>query len=44
MEGELEAGDFLMIVKNNYVYQTDDTPGGFLANGDFMEVVKVIQF
>jgi len=44
MEGELEAGDFLMIVKNNYVYQTDDTPGGFLANGDFMEVVKVINF
>lgn len=44
MEGELEAGDFLMIVKNNYVYQTEDTPGGFLANGDFMEVVKVINF
>ncbi|WMN06994.1 AAA family ATPase [Marivirga arenosa] len=44
MEGELEAGDFLMIVRNNYVYQTEDTPGGFLANGDFMEVVKVINF
>lgn len=44
MEGELEAGDLLMIVKNNYVYQTEDTPGGFLANGDFMEVVKVINF
>jgi exodeoxyribonuclease-5 len=44
MEAELETGDFLMIVKNNYVYQTEDTPGGFLANGDFMEVVKVINF
>ena len=44
MDSELEAGDFLMIVKNNYVYQSDETPGGFLANGDFLEVVKVINF
>lgn len=44
MDGELEAGDFLMIVRNNYVFQTEETPGGFLANGDFMEVVKVINF
>ncbi len=33
-----------MIVRNNYVYQSEDTPGGFLANGDFMEVVKVVNF
>lgn len=44
MESELEVGDMLMIVRNNYVFQTEDTPGGFLANGDFMEVVKVINF
>ncbi|MBK6263680.1 AAA family ATPase [Marivirga sp. S37H4] len=44
MDSELEVADFLMIVRNNYVYQSEDTPGGFLANGDFMEVVKVINF
>lgn len=44
MESELEVGDFLMIVKNNYVFHTEETPGGFLANGDFLEVVKVVNF
>ena len=44
MDSELEAGDMLMIVRNNYVFQTEDTPGGFLANGDFMEVLKVVNF
>ncbi len=44
MDSELEVADVLMIVRNNYVYQSEDTPGGFLANGDFMEVVKVINF
>jgi exodeoxyribonuclease-5 len=44
MDSELEVGDMLMIVRNNYVFQNDDTPGGFLANGDFMEVLKVINF
>ncbi len=44
MDNELEVSDMLMIVRNNYVFQSEDTPGGFLANGDFMEVVKVINF
>ncbi|GJM61101.1 ATP-dependent DNA helicase [Persicobacter diffluens] len=41
-EEEIEAGDFLMIVKNNYSILPDDAPAGFLANGDFVEVMKVI--
>lgn len=43
-ENEIEAGDFLMIVKNNYHYQPTDTKSGFLANGDFVEVVKIVRF
>ena len=41
-EEEIEAGDVLMIVKNNYYYTPDDTPGGFLANGDFAVIEKII--
>lgn len=41
-EDEIETGDFLMIVKNNYFYK--ENPAGFIANGDFVEVMKVITF
>lgn len=41
---ELEAGDKLMIVRNNYFYVPDDAPSGFLANGDFIEVRKIVSF
>ena len=40
-EEELDAGDMLMIVKNNYTVLEDDSPAGFLANGDFVEVMKI---
>jgi exodeoxyribonuclease-5 len=41
-EEEIEAGDVLMIVKNNYYYVPQDTPGGFLANGDFAVIEKIV--
>ena len=40
-ENELEAGDYLMIVRNNYAVLAEDSLAGFLANGDFVEVMKV---
>ncbi|GAB3325206.1 ATP-binding domain-containing protein [Larkinella ripae] len=40
-EEELDTGDMLMIVKNNYSVLDDDSPAGFLANGDFVEVLKI---
>lgn len=43
-EDELEAGDILMIVRNNYHFLPENAPGGFLANGDFVEVMKIIRF
>jgi len=43
-ESELEAGEFLMIVRNNYLYVPGDTPGNFLANGDFVQVEKIVNF
>jgi len=41
---ELEAGDILMVVKNNYFYLDADSEAGFIANGDFLEVKKIIDF
>ncbi len=39
---EVEAGDHLMVVRNNYHYVPDDSPSGFLANGDYVWVKKII--
>lgn len=41
-EQEIEAGDYLMIVKNNYYFLGEDTAAGFLANGDFVEILRVV--
>ena len=43
-EDEIEAGDYLMIAKNNYFFLPDDSPSGFLANGEFVEIMKVRNF
>lgn len=43
-EDELEAGDLLMIVRNNYTFLPEGTAAGFIANGDFVEVLKIIRF
>lgn len=43
-EDELEAGDLLMIVRNNYTFVPDNSPAGFIANGDFVEVLKIKRF
>jgi len=41
LEDELSAGDFLMVVKNNYFWLADDSKAGFVANGDIVEVLKI---
>ncbi len=43
-ESEIEVGDMLMIVRNNYFYMEDSERVGFLANGDFVEVMKIRNF
>lgn len=40
-ENELEAGDIIMIVKNNYFWMKDNSDIGFIANGEFAELKKV---
>lgn len=39
-ENELSAGDYLMVVKNNYFWLPPESKAGFIANGDTVEVMK----
>lgn len=43
-EDEINASDLLMIVRNNYTVLEEGSKAGFLANGDFVEVRKVVNF
>ena len=40
-ENELTAGDYLMVVKNNYFWIKPTTEAGFIANGDIVEVLEI---
>ncbi len=42
LEDEVSAGDYMMVVKNNYHWLPDDSKAGFIANGDIIEVLKVV--
>lgn len=43
-EAELSAGDYLMVVKNNYFWVDDKSEAGFIANGDIIEVLEIYAF
>jgi exodeoxyribonuclease-5 len=40
-EETINAGDFLMVVKNNYYWLEEDSEAGFMANGDILELLSV---
>ena len=40
-EEEVNAGDYLMVVKNNYYWLDEESTIGFIANGDIVEVLSV---
>jgi exodeoxyribonuclease-5 len=42
-EFELEGGDLLMVVKNNYFWLGNESQSGFIANGDMIEVLRVVK-
>ena len=42
-ESELAAGDFLMVVKNNYFWLKDSDEAGFIANGDIIEILEIFK-
>lgn len=40
-EEEVNAGDYLMVVKNNYYWLDSESDIGFIANGDIVEIQSV---
>jgi exodeoxyribonuclease-5 len=43
-ESDLNAGDYLMTVKNNYFWIKENSEAGFIANGDIIEVLEIFSF
>ncbi|GHC63643.1 ATP-dependent DNA helicase [Ulvibacter litoralis] len=43
-EEELSAGDYLMVVKNNYFWVKTESEAGFIANGDIVQVIEILAF
>lgn len=43
-EEELSAGDYLMVVKNNYFWVKPTSDAGFIANGDIVKVLEIYAF
>ena len=40
-ENEISAGDYVMVVKNNYFWLNESSKAGFIANGDICKVLKI---
>ena len=43
-ENEIQAGDLMMVVKNNYFWLDEESKAGFIANGDIIELLRVNKF
>jgi len=43
MDAEINAGDLLMVVKNNYFWLPEGAEAGFIANGDILEIKRIIK-
>jgi len=41
LENEIDSGDYLMIVRNDYFWLPEESEAGFLANGEFVKVLRV---
>ena len=43
-DNEIAAGDYLMIVRNNYYWLPKDSEAGFFANGDLVEITRIRKY
>lgn len=43
-EDELNGGDCLMVVKNNYFWMGDDSKMGFIANGEMLRIRRILKY
>jgi exodeoxyribonuclease-5 len=40
-EEEIQSGDRMMVIRNNYFWNQEDIASGFIANGDIIRIVRV---
>ena len=40
-DDEINAGDYMMVVKNNYFWLPTGSSPGFIANGDIIEIMRI---
>ncbi len=43
-ENEIEKGDLLMVIKNNYFWMEEESKLDFIANGDIAEIVSIYSY
>jgi exodeoxyribonuclease-5 len=43
LEEDLSGGDLMMVVKNNYFWLDEKSDAGFIANGDSIQIKKIIK-
>lgn len=43
MEDEINAGELLMVVRNNYFWLPEQSEAGFIANGDIIELKRILR-
>lgn len=41
LEEKIATGDYIMVVKNNYFWLDEESPIGFIANGDIAEIMSL---
>lgn len=41
LENQIAAGDYMMVVKNNYFWLKSSSEAGFIANGDILEILEI---
>ena len=44
LDNQLAAGDYMMVVKNNYFWLKSTSEAGFIANGDILEILEIFAF
>ena len=44
LENDLAVGDLLLVVKNNYFWLAPESQAGFIANGDVIEILRILSF
>ena len=44
LENNLAVSDLLLVVKNNYFWLSTESQAGFIANGDVIEVLRILSF